>query len=176
MSKKHFSFIGIGIGLLCIIFAFVVFFIKPDISSPTLKNPAMASVGYTAQTEANEYYGGDAYTGIQHASAQTANNVVAVNDTLQQTNSNLETINSNIKRQAAAQENNIISLCKIVQLISGFFLLVIGLLTILKHLEHLIPESQTPQYYQPANTQYYTVESSSNGQPVDIYENTVVNQ
>lgn len=37
-------------------------------------------VGYT---EANEYYGGDAYTGIQQAAAQTANNVVDLAELVQ---------------------------------------------------------------------------------------------
>ena len=33
-------------------------------------------------SESNEYYGGDAYTGIQHAAAQTARNLLATNKIL----------------------------------------------------------------------------------------------
>ena len=56
--KKAASFLFIGIGVLAIIFGIVSF--SKD----------------TGSYEWNHSYGGDAYTGIQNASAQTANNIM----------------------------------------------------------------------------------------------------
>lgn len=55
--KKTISVIGILAGVLSVIFSFVTFGM---------------SVGYS---ESSKMYGGDAYTGIQQASAQSANNI-----------------------------------------------------------------------------------------------------
>ena len=57
MNKKLLKIFGIALGVLTIILAIVVF---------------TQNVGYY---ESSHSYGGDAYTGIQNASAQAANNV-----------------------------------------------------------------------------------------------------
>ncbi|MBO5418219.1 MAG: hypothetical protein J6A50_06440 [Clostridia bacterium] len=48
---------------------------------------AVSILGITADCgggyESNAYYGGDAYTGMQQASAQTANNVLAVGEIIE---------------------------------------------------------------------------------------------
>ena len=59
-NAKMLKTIGMALGIVAIILAIVIF--TMDIGS----------------YESNEYYGGDAYTGIQQAAAQTANNVQEV--------------------------------------------------------------------------------------------------
>lgn len=62
MNKKLLKIFGIALGVLTIILAIVVF---------------TQNVGYY---ESSHSYGGDAYTGIQNASAQAANNVKYVGE------------------------------------------------------------------------------------------------
>ena len=67
-KKKLFAYLYLAIALLALVFAIVSF--ATDVSS------------YSGSHESNETYGGDAYTGIQNAAAQTANNVYYMNDNL----------------------------------------------------------------------------------------------
>ena len=59
---KKFNFIGIVAGILSIIFAIIIFGME------------------VGNSERDIQYGGDAYTGIQNAAAQTARNVVHTNE------------------------------------------------------------------------------------------------
>ena len=65
MRSKLFPFIGIGCGILAIIFAIVVF---------SGGGGGVSNMDTGTYTSYN-YYGGDAYTGIQQAAADTARNV-----------------------------------------------------------------------------------------------------
>ena len=70
--KQLFPMIGFAAGVLAIIFAIVVFSYNP---------PATTSNTYGMDTGTYAYhksYGGDAYSGIQQAAADTANNVIAL--------------------------------------------------------------------------------------------------
>lgn len=60
-SNKILGMIQMGIGVLSLIFAIVCF--------------CLSVGGVYGSTEGNKSYGGDAYTGIQNAAAQTATNV-----------------------------------------------------------------------------------------------------
>ena len=62
MNKKLLKIFGIILGVLAIVLAIVIF---------------TQDVGYY---ESNHSYGGDAYTGIQNASAQAANNIMYVGE------------------------------------------------------------------------------------------------
>ena len=64
MNKKLLKIFGIILGVATIVLAIIVF---------------SKSVGYS---ESNQSYGGDAYTGIQNAAAQAANNVKYVGEML----------------------------------------------------------------------------------------------
>ena len=44
---------------------------------------SMENINYVGDYQSNEYYGGDAYTGIQHAAATTANNINELGDTIE---------------------------------------------------------------------------------------------
>lgn len=110
---------------------------------------------YTGSYEWDKYYGGDAYTGIQQAAAQAANNVLALEDALNQTNEDLATINKNLidaNKNLAALNNNLVNAYSAqlsnqsevanatVQATAqlGFFLLLaIGMLTEVKYLTKL---------------------------------------
>lgn len=107
---------------------------------------------YTGSYEWDKYYGGDAYSGIQQAAAQTANNVLALEDAINQTNEDLTTINKNLidtNRNLAALNNNLVNAfsaqmdtqsdaAKATAQLGFFLLLAIGMLTEVKYLTKLI--------------------------------------
>ena len=107
---------------------------------------------YTGSYEWDKYYGGDAYSGIQQAAAQTANNVLALEDAINQTNEDLATINKNLidtNRNLAALNNNLVNAfsaqmdtqsdaTKATAQLGFFLLLAIGMLTEVKYLTKLI--------------------------------------
>ena len=67
-KKKLMAYICLAIAALCLIFAIVCFTMDADYAR--------------GSTESNSSYGGDAYTGIQNAAAQTATNVYYLNKNL----------------------------------------------------------------------------------------------
>ena len=67
-KKDLFAYLCLAIALLALIFAIVSF--ATDASGPS------------GSYESSKAYGGDAYTGIQNAAAQTANNVYYMNKNL----------------------------------------------------------------------------------------------
>lgn len=116
------------------------------------EDPYSVPDNYSGSSERDKYYGGDAYTGIQQAAAQAANNILALEETLQQTNENILAVNENLKTAngnlVKANENlikavnlqtmNLETVCNsISEVISkvGFFLmLAAGLMMIVNNL------------------------------------------
>ena len=104
MRKLITSGIGLFCGLLVIIMAFFI-----QVNPVTLETESFAKLysatedpysvpdNYSGSSERDKYYGGDAYTGIQQAAAQAANNILALEETLQQTNENILAVNENLK-------------------------------------------------------------------------------
>ncbi len=68
-EKKLFSIVLMVLGITCIVFA-ILYYVMP----PLL---------YAGDIEYNLQYGGDAYTGIQNAAAQTACNIYYLNQNLE---------------------------------------------------------------------------------------------
>ncbi|MBR5345401.1 MAG: hypothetical protein IK127_06205 [Clostridia bacterium] len=68
MRNKYFAYMGLCTGILAIIFA-IILFAGGDSSVTGMDTGTQTSY---------EYYGGDAYTGIQQAAADTARNVQAL--------------------------------------------------------------------------------------------------
>jgi hypothetical protein len=68
-TNKIFSFIYLAIGVVAIVFSILC-----------LSADEYFSMG---SYEANLTYGGDAYTGMQNAAAQAANNIISVNENLE---------------------------------------------------------------------------------------------
>ena len=102
-ANKIFNYILIGIGALSIIFAILCFVL----------NGEFGSCYYVGR----QVYGGDAYTGIQNATATTANNIETLNESV-------ETLANSIK------------------IGFGFVLLIFGLLIILLGTKKLIQEKK----------------------------------
>ena len=81
MTKKAVDIIGILVGVLMIVFAIIVYTSTPTYSNYTTSgNTNAEKIEYSTHTEfeSDKRYGGDAYTGIQQAAAQAANNTIAV--------------------------------------------------------------------------------------------------
>lgn len=159
MRKLVTSAVGLFCGLLVIIMAFFI-----QVNPVTLETESFAKLysatedpysvpdNYSGSSERDKYYGGDAYTGIQQAAAQAANNILALEETLQQTNENILAVNENLKTAngnlVKANENlikavnlqtmNLETVCNsISEVISkvGFFLmLAAGLMMIVNNL------------------------------------------
>ena len=119
MRKLITSSLSILCGLAIIIMAFCInappaHFTEGSLARITASNvnPNLIEDNYRGDYESNKYYGGDAYTGMQQASAQTANNVLAMEETLLQTNENILAVNSNLKNiggSLASVNNNFIA-------------------------------------------------------------------
>jgi hypothetical protein len=133
--------IGLIVGLVIVLLSLVVFIYDVDI-----KTAKWADIKYTSveapEYEADKYYGGDAYSGIQNAAAQAANNAIAVYDEVKQGNEAVKTMNENLKAQAKADAENLESIAGLVKLCLGSILLSIGLLTIAKNIAPLKKEKE----------------------------------
>ena len=93
------------------------------------------------ENESNEYYGGDAYTGIQQAAAQGANNLIPVFKAIEENNRAIGILNDNlIKQNANAVSNqeiqsvtdadNLRSVAFLVRDCFGYLILALGLFTV----------------------------------------------
>jgi len=159
---------GIVTGIIIIIFSIIVFSLSPSPSSDTQEIKPIETNNITPQSEAKNRYGGDAYTGIQQASAQAATNLVAVYDNIDQTNSNLEALNSNIINHTDQTE----ALASFLQTALGFLILSIGLLTVVKHLGLLLTETgpsvqPNEPVFQEDNIEIETVSHSKQTSMID---------
>jgi len=89
-KKKVFQIV---VGVISIVFAILCFVLQPDL--------------YEGSIVSDQYYGGDAYTGIQHAAAATARNVYYLNQ-------------------------NITELSKVIMMAFGFLFIIVGISSIFK--------------------------------------------
>lgn len=164
MRKILTAALGILCGIAIIVMAFQ-FKTTSEIETGSLGMDVLRASGatpkqvedlYTGSYEWDKYYGGDAYSGIQQAAAQAANNVLALEDALNQTNEDLATINQNLidtNRNLAALNNNLVNAftaqmetqgdaasatVKATAQLGFFLLLAIGMLTEVKYLGKLL--------------------------------------
>ena len=119
--KNILNLAGVIIGVMMIIFSFVTLSFD---YSPSIYTESLDSDAYS---EHNSTYGGDAYTGIQNAAAQTANNVKALNE-------NIETFNGNVARISKQIAKGIETECSLYSTLGFFVLFSAGLLVTLKYL------------------------------------------
>ena len=119
--------IGLISGVLIVIFAVIVFASGVNVYAPSVDKTDLYSA-FEPEFEEDEYYGGDAYTGIQQAAAQSANNAISVYDAVVAGNVAAAT-------QAENQARNIRTAVETIKTCFGFLLLSIGLLTIVKHVD-----------------------------------------
>jgi len=139
--RKFYGIIGILVGIAILVFAVNVFNYEVD-----LKNPSMSRISLPSITEPSkvdyEWYGGDAYTGIQQAAAQTANNLVPVFQVMEAGNTAVDKLNDNLSASAKQEVENTKALISAVQYFLGFLLLAVGLMTIVKYLGVFFPEKK----------------------------------
>ena len=138
MSKIS-NYVGLAVGALIIIFSIVVFNVDPIMN---VDDPARISTVKRAkeepQYESKSYYGGDAYTGMQQASAQAANNMIPVYFSIQQSNENTAALNKTIGAQMSSNAKNLEKAVNAITICFGFLLLSIGLLTVLKYVSAIL--------------------------------------
>lgn len=163
MRKILTAVLGLLCGIAIIVMAFQFNATVDSSNVPTMDTlrasgttPIVAEDAYSASYEWDKYYGGDAYSGIQQAAAQTANNVLALEETLQQTNNDLDAINKNLiatnsslatinnnlvialQAQAKNQNNATATSVTMTGRLGFFLLLAIGMLTEVKYLGQLL--------------------------------------
>ncbi len=135
MSRIH-SVIGIIIGFIIIIFSVMIF--SYDVNLDTHKTNSVKYEDIARpESESNEYYGGDAYTGMQQAAAQAANNLIPVYDAIIEGNGAIKVLNGNMVSQAEQTVENMTEIISAIQYFFGLLLLSIGLITVAKYLEGL---------------------------------------
>lgn len=137
MPKKK-NLLGLISGVLVVIFAFIVFIFGVEIIGPDLETVSFSDIP-SPEYEDNKYYGGDAYTGMQQASAQAANNAASMYHAYVEGNS---AIIENMEKVANAQANNLRAVVTAVKTCVGFVLLSIGLLTIFKNLGCILEDTE----------------------------------
>jgi hypothetical protein len=123
VMNKH--YIGLVAGVLIIVFSFVVFGLDVNVKAPNIKQSDLYSET-EPEFEDDKYYGGDAYTGIQQAAAQAANNTKSLYEAVVAGNIALAD-------HAEAHAKNIESVVITVKTCFGFLLLSMGLLTVVKY-------------------------------------------
>lgn len=130
MSKKMIAIATILVGILLV---FSAFWVNSRNIVFRYNNDTKATSGFTTTTN-HVTYGGDAYTGMQNAAADTANNVSAVNDNIEVVNDNIKILNKNICEYGHALNNQ-------KETATNFYffsLLAAGLLVILTGFSKLI--------------------------------------
>ena len=131
---KKLNLVGVIVGALIIIFAIVVFALDVGTYWPIMSEISPEYISEPSY-ESPKYYGGDAYTGMQQASAQTANNLIPVFKAIEANNSAIQELNSNNIEAAQAAANNAASIISTIKYSVGFILLSIGLCVISKNIE-----------------------------------------
>ena len=143
---KKLNLLGVIVGILVIAFSVVVFCYDPEMYIPSMTEIVYDEIGEPSY-ESNKSYGGDAYTGIQQASAQAANNLVAVYDAVVQNNNAIQIFNRNLKTAANSDMCNAEQIVLAMQYFFGFLLLSVGLLTLAKSvvIEITFPKKKTAE-------------------------------
>lgn len=126
MSKKV-NMLGVIVGVIIMIFSGIVFSFDVKATSPNMKQTDSSTVS-EPEFEADSYYGGDAYTGIQQAAAQAANNLIPVFNAI-------EAANNSIAKAASAESRNAEMIATTVKNCTGFILLSFGLFVISKSID-----------------------------------------
>ena len=107
------------------------------------------------ETEFDEYYGGDAYTGIQQAAAQGANNLIPVFKAIEENNRAIGILNDNLIKQNAntvsnqeiqsvTDAENLRSVAFLVRDCFGYLILALGLFTVAKYVVVLCTPTPAP--------------------------------
>ena len=135
---KKLNLVGLIIGVAIIVCSFLVFNFDAETESPDMNAVSLDSIS-APQYELDKSYGGDAYTGIQQAAAQAANNLIPVFNAVRENTDAVIKANGNNILQAEAYAQNLTGAVTIVKCGFGFLLLTIGLVVISKNVEIELP-------------------------------------
>ena len=131
---KKLDLVGIIIGVIIMVCAVFVFSFDAGINDPEMDGIRTANVS-PPEYESDKSYGGDAYTGMQQASAQAANNLIPVFEAIEQNNNAIIKLNSNNIAAAEIEAENAEAIVSTIKHCAGFVLLAIGLTVISKSVE-----------------------------------------
>lgn len=168
MRKLITGALGVLCGIAIIIMAFAIKATPAkfdeesfDKLSAVSADPADIEDILTCNLESDKYYGGDAYSGMQQAAAQAANNVMALEETLLQTNESVLAVNENLKdlnknlvkannnavAAAQMQDQNMIAACQSITetavQIAFFVLLAMGLIMLICNVNPVLDGLET---------------------------------
>ena len=130
MSKKI-NFVGVIIGIAIMVCSYFVFSFDTSIKNPDFSDVSLSYIP-GPEEESNEYYGGDAYTGIQQAAAQAANNLIPVFDAIEDNGYAIRTLNDNNVKIAKTEIKNAETIVSTIKYCVGFIMLSVGLAVISK--------------------------------------------
>lgn len=135
---KKLNVIGLAIGIVILVCSYFVFSFDTAINTPRMEKIILETIN-APEYESNKSYGGDAYTGMQQAAAQAANNLVPVFEAIEENNGAIATLNRNSIAAANAEAENIVAVISTIKYCAGFVMLSIGLAVISQNIELEIP-------------------------------------
>ena len=131
---KKLNLVGIIIGVAIMACSYFVFSFEVETNIPSMKNITLNIISYP-ENEDNEYYGGDAYTGIQQAAAQAANNLIPVFNAIRANNTAIIELNGNNIKAAESEAKNSGAIISTIKYCVGFVMISVGLTVISKSIE-----------------------------------------
>ncbi len=131
---KKLNLIGVIIGVVIMVCSYFVFSFDVAINNPKMDSIKLESIS-APEYESNKSYGGDAYTGMQQAAAQAANNLIPVFEAIEANNDAITKLNKNNIEIAEAEAENAEAFVSTIKYYVGFILLSIGLTVISQNIE-----------------------------------------
>lgn len=131
---KKLNLVGIIIGVVIMVCSCLVFSFDAEIGNPKM-NPITFETISAPAYETDKSYGGDAYTGMQQASAQAANNLIPVFEAIELNNDAIAKLNKNNIEAAEAEAENAEAIVSTIKHCVGIVLIAIGLTVIAKSIE-----------------------------------------
>ena len=148
---KKLNLIGVIIGIVIMACSYFAFSFDVEINKPHLGEIGLESIS-APQMESDKAYGGDAYTGMQQAAAQAANNLIPVFEAIEANNYAISELNNNNIEAADAAADNAEAIVSTIKHCVGVILLAVGLTVIAKSVELDIVSKKNVVQYQETET------------------------
>ena len=131
---KKLNLVGIIIGVVIMVCSCLVFSFDAETGSPKMKHITLETISAPGH-ELDKSYGGDAYTGMQQAAAQAANNLIPVFEAIELNNDAIVKLNKNNIEAAETEAKNAEAIVSTIKHCVGIVLIAIGLTVISKSIE-----------------------------------------
>ena len=154
---KKLNLVGVIVGVLIIAFAVLIFTSDVTTATPVLEEIQLEEIG-SPSSESDKYYGGDAYTGMQQAAAQAANNLIPVFGAIEANNDAISVLNANNIEAAKVQAKNIKALISLLKDGIALILVSVGLAVVAKNVEIEISFAKKKEEAQTAEAPAQTPE------------------